>query len=75
MDGKKLLNCLEFDDDTFVDDDVDPISTVQFHRLVYNWQGNLPAKPDTLILQLKAEALLVGRFEKPRPKCAMDLYR
>jgi hypothetical protein len=55
-----LLHRLQLDDDETVDQEVQPVATVELHASQAQRQGNLSLKWDSSARELGAEELLIG---------------
>jgi hypothetical protein len=73
VDGQEAFDDLQLDQDFRVHHQVHPISAVERQPLVRERDRDLATKGDTSKGQLVAKARLVGRFQKPGTKPAMNL--
>ena len=71
MDRQNLFHRLEFDDELSLDDEIDPVATVQPVSSVFQWQWHLPIIVNAVPRQLEPQALLVRRLQQPRAKLPM----
>ena len=73
MNWKELLDRFQFDDHAILDDNIEPVSTIQAQALVSHGQINLPRKRQSADVQFMAEALLVRRLQKTRPEFSVHI--
>ena len=78
----QVFDHLDLDDDSLIDEDVQPVAARKRDALVAHWHGDLTSERQSAQAQLMAEALFIRRFEEARTKtpvnfdrCADDLGR
>ncbi len=68
-----LLNRLQFDGDTIVDQQVQSQTGIETKVVIYDWKHNLPLCRQAPMFQLVYEAGLVNRFKQSRPQRRVNL--
>jgi hypothetical protein len=63
MDWKNPLHRFQFHHQRIPDDEIQPISAIEFHSLVNHGYGNLTIEGNFIDVKLVAETGLVGRFQ------------
>lgn len=74
VDWKQSPDSLCFDDELIIDDEIESISGIYDDALVVQRQRLLPLDGESASNELVAQALLVGRFQQPRPELPMHLH-
>ena len=70
----QFVHGLDFNDDFFIEKNVQPIATIDLHAIIMDRQRYLTPKWDASFSKFMAEATFVGTFEKARPQSRMDGY-
>ncbi len=73
MEARKRLDRLHFDDDSLVDQKIEPIAEFEPKAFVHDRQRQLPVHCMATPLELMSETLLVDRLQEPRSERPMDL--
>ena len=68
-----VLDSLQFNNDSTLDKDVDPIAALKFHVFVDDWNWFLTFMGDAPDCEFFAQALFIGGFEEARAQEAVDL--
>jgi len=75
MNPEQLIDALQFNNQSFICQQVNAVSTVKLYVFVLNGKFNLKLKRDPGPVQFISQALLVSRFKQSRPKLSMHLNR
>ena len=75
MNRQQLFYGLDFQNQRFTDDDVQPITAIQTDTLVHDRERQLPSVADLRLSQLQAQSFFVCGFEQPRTERTMDIDR
>jgi hypothetical protein len=75
MDRQKLFYGLQLDDDSLLDEQVDPVAAIEGNRFVLNGKIDLSTKRYASQGELVAHALFVSRLEQPWAEGPMHLDR
>jgi len=75
MNGQKLLHCLEFNDDSFLNHKIKAVAAVEVHPTIDDWHWNLFDDAQALSLKLRAKARFIRRFQEPRAQGAVHRHR
>ena len=75
MDGVDSLHRFYFNHNLLLHQNVDSITTLRTHPLVFHRDGYLPNERYAAQLQFTAEALLINRLQKAGPQAAMNFDR
>jgi hypothetical protein len=75
MDLPNALNGLDLQNQFITNDDVSPKATIHQSAPINNRKCNLPLEGDASLGEFKAKALLINRFQKPRPKMLVHIDR
>jgi hypothetical protein len=75
MDRQHMFKAFDLKDQNLLDDQVQPVTAVQFHALVLDRKRNLPLESDSSQMKFVAKTFLVGGFQQTRPERAMHLDR
>lgn len=75
VDAKQTFHALKFQKNLMVNQHIDAVTTIQPKTFVFDRQGMLCQKGNALELEFVGEALLVGRFQQPRPQIAVHFNR
>lgn len=70
-----MFHTFEFQDDLFVDKNIDAISTVSAEAFVFDREGMLQQERNALKSQFVGEALFISRFQQAGTECAVNLNR
>ena len=73
MNRQQFLHRFQFQNNFALHQQIDLVTTVQLQPFVVDGQIHLSLKSQFPKAKLVAKALLVSRFQKPRPKVTMDL--
>jgi hypothetical protein len=71
VDGQKVLDCLDLDENPAIDDEVEPEPAPNQLASVHDRHRALPLDAMATREQLAHQAFLVRRFQEPRPERAM----
>ena len=71
MDARKRVDSLHFYYDGFVDDEVEPISSIDPFALVHDRKPDLPKNRNAPERELVSEAVFIRRLEQSRTESAM----
>ena len=74
MNRKKSLNRLVFNNYQPIDEQIQPVASIDLDFTVLDWNGHLTVDRVPCSSEFVREAVLVGGFEKPRPKGAVNSY-
>jgi hypothetical protein len=72
VNGENRLNCLDFDDDTVIDQKSDPISEIDRDAVVLDWKELFGLDTERSFRQLDFESLAVGPFAHSRAQPSLD---
>ena len=68
MDRTQLVDSLDFDDHSFINDQVDPKACIELPSLIENGKCHLPSGRQSAQCQFMGEAMFIGAFQKTRAK-------
>ena len=63
MDGQQPVDALDLDNQSVVDDEVEPVAAFELCALVVERDGPLAFEPKPELAELVSEAVLVRRFQ------------
>ena len=62
----QFVHCLDFNDDSFIEKNVQSIATIDLHAIIMNRQHHLTPIWDVSFSEFVAKATFVGAFEEAR---------
>lgn len=75
MDWSDHIHCFDFKNDRFADDDIKPVTALQFETFGNDRQWNLPLKGNLPQFEFPAQALFVSAFQKSRAENPVNFNR
>ncbi len=73
MNSRQGFDCLDFEDNGFLNDDIEAISSSNLYAFINNRQSRLALKRQPPLAQFLRQTLLVCRFKQPWTKNPMNL--
>ena len=75
MERVQVFDYLDLDDESLIDQDVQPVATRERDAFVAHWHGDLTSERQSAQAQLMTKALFIRRFEEARPKTPVNFDR
>jgi hypothetical protein len=72
MEACQGVDGFDLDDNSIVDEQIDPVTGIQTHALIGDGKAHPTSYGDASRLELMSEAVLVRRFEESGPKRSVD---
>ena len=72
VNGEKLFDCFDLEDDPAIDDQIDPIAAVEEHAFVLENERALILEREPAERKFAAQTCLVGRLQEARSEMAVD---
>ena len=73
MNGKNVLQALEFQNNRVFNNQIDSITAIQVNIFILHRERYLPLEVDSAQMGFMAQAFLIGRFQQPRTEVPMHL--